>query len=646
MQTEIWLSASEAAVLCGLSKVAIFYKIKNGSLSTKTITANGGRQYRILLSSLPAEAQLKYFDVNKNELKIDHEPFDLSQIPDYNRPIYTKRKTILRASEGLRGKRLDEWIKDWNLNQPADYKTSRSDVYWIRDQYVQHGDWGLAGKYGNRLRGWSTPDEYQEDFDSLMLDMNRRSAEDCYLTVKGKALMGGVEIPGISAFINRYNKTHPESYRDLRRYGYQYWNRNWSNYVDRDYSDLHAGEVWVSDHHQLDMAIKLSSGKMCRPWITVWKDFKTGRWLGWYLHPASPNTDHILHCFYITAVKHGIPLAVYIDNGKDYRSISFSGGRKLTNNVKLEVDEKRVRSLCQSLNIDPIFAKPYGAQSKSIERDFKHVKERYSKKFDLYTGGNTKERPENFMQLFDSSRVHDLAMVQQQFDMFIEEIFNEFPSYGKVTQGRSRNQAWHEELAVNNPLRMVHQDEMKLFAMAVSRPAPIGRQGITLSRREGLYYYAIWMEGMKDSKIEAYMRRDPNNYGIAWVFNASNDEYLGKAELRSLTAHAWAKDGVQKEQLSKVLETKKVAENITKMLAGNIKNRFTPEEEFELQAFAIKEMNKNTKLPTPKESKLYVLSQMAEAVRREKLRTGTDDLDLKPLNNRNRVEDEYAGWEE
>ena len=124
----------------------------------------------------------------------------------------------------------------------------------------------------------------------------------------------------------------------MARNGMSYFNHALNRYIDRDYSNINCGEVWVSDHAQIDIACFAPDGKVVFPWVTAWRDYKSGKWLGWLLQCGSPNSDRIFQAFYYAAEEFGLPKDVIIDNGKDYRSKDFAGGRP--NAIKVETNPK------------------------------------------------------------------------------------------------------------------------------------------------------------------------------------------------------------------------------------------------------------------------------------------------------------------
>ena len=61
LKNEIWLTVKEAANLLGTTKRAIQKKIKSGHFVIREVWGNGGKRYEIALSSLPVEAQARYW---------------------------------------------------------------------------------------------------------------------------------------------------------------------------------------------------------------------------------------------------------------------------------------------------------------------------------------------------------------------------------------------------------------------------------------------------------------------------------------------------------------------------------------------------------------------------------------------------------
>ena len=250
---------------------------------------------------------------------------------------------------------------------------------------------------------------------------------------------------------------------------------------------------------------------------------------------------------------------IYIDNGKDYRSNDFAGGRK---NVKVTIDETKTNSMIGLLGIDVKFAKPYRAQSKTIEREFLTNKIVMSKHLVGYRGGNVVERPEILAEEIKKGKIMDFRDFEEFFNTYLINVLNKLPrKNSKKLNGLSPDQAWNEQV---KSIKKVSPDALKLFCMRSSRVVSIGRNGVRDSQLK-VTYWEDWMAGCKGTKV--YIRRDIKAYQEAWVFNASNDEFIGRAELVQAVP-AIATTVVEKQQLKDALSKSK---NYEKHMKASIK---------------------------------------------------------------------------
>jgi hypothetical protein len=242
----------------------------------------------------------------------------------------------------------------------------------------------------------------------------------------------------------------------------------------------------------------------------------------------APNSDDIFLAFYRAANKYGIPKSIYIDNGKDYRSKDFSGGRRKHN---VSVDERNVRSLTGVLGIETTFSWPYNGQSKSIaERCFRTNKDTLSVMAAGYRGGNVVERPECLNDQIKKGRIEKFSDFVGIFDKFITDVINR----SVITTGHRKDMSPEHIFATEHPIacerklvKSVTTEALKLFCCRTSGDLSVSRRGIKDSAL-GIDYYADWMEPLKGSR-KVYMRRDPKAYQEGWVFDSATNEFIGKA---------------------------------------------------------------------------------------------------------------------
>ena len=151
-----------------------------------------------------------------------------------------------------------------------------------------------------------------------------------------------------------------------------------------------------------------------------------------------------------------------IDNGKDYRSKDFAGGRKF----KIEADQFETTCMLSELNIRANFALPYNAQTKPIERDFLKIKELLSKHCVGYRGGNVVERPEKLAKEIKAGKIIPFNEFKEVFDDFVINVLNKRSSQGKNLKGLSPDELFNQEFKEKIT---VSSDALKLFCTRTSK---------------------------------------------------------------------------------------------------------------------------------------------------------------------------------
>jgi len=216
------------------------------------------------------------------------------------------------------------------------------------------------------------------------------------------------QVPSEDTVLRRLKQV-PEADRVEQRQGKDAREDGYDPYMIRQYGqDFAADDQWQSDHHQLDITaiddLPGGDGQPARLWLTTWLDVRSRFVVAWRLS-RGPNSIVVMASFCDAVLAHGIPRGIYIDNGKDYRSKRFAGGRA----PKDPLDDPgpaqtHVRSICEQLGVVPRFALPYGARSKLIEPWHGHwICNEFSKAFPSYTGNNPQNKPEGLNDL-----LHDL----------------------------------------------------------------------------------------------------------------------------------------------------------------------------------------------------------------------------------------------
>lgn len=577
-KTNIWIDIKTAAGVIGLSEQTLKKQCRAGKFVFKIVKRGKYANYFVLLKSLPIFAQDKYFGENFSDIKY-------SEVPNWAKQQAEKYLEILENSDGLKGNDLKQFIEEWNeSNEPTSY----SSVIKMRRRYFRYGLNGLLSKHGQHLRGSSVKDDYFEYYKTLYLVEGAPSLRTCWDLTLGYAIRefnaDKETFPSFMAFKRRLDKEIPKQGIYLARYGQSAWNRKYGGYIDRDYSNITCNEVWVSDHAQIDVACFDSDGKVVFPWVTVWRDYKSGKWLGWVLQTKNPNSDFIFQSFYYAAQKFGLPKDVIIDNGKDYRSKDFAGGRS---NFKVDISKGQTSAMLKELNVKVHFALPYNAQTKPVERDFLKIKELLSKHCVGYRGGNVVERPEKLANEIKSGKIMQFEDFKKIFDDFILNVLNKKPSNGKNLNGICPDELFYNEYTEKITPSC---DALKLFCMRTSRNFTIGRNGIQ-DRQLGITYWADWM--ITRTGLKVYLRRDVQDYKEAWAFRADNDEFVGTVKAVKAVAALHA-DKVSKEEFKEALSIKKRNLKITKAYIKQARE-IPFEEQYKNYKAAYDSTNKNYK---------------------------------------------------
>lgn len=584
MQKEIWLTIEDVCSLTNEIKETVRRKCKSGKYQSTSVMQGHNRVYSILLSSLPQKAQDVYLQLNSNEddeiERITKNSEEYAKAPLWTRKQADKYLQLMSQTKYMTYKETVEYLKRLKETN-SDLAVSYVALFKAKRNYENFGIAGILSKKGqNREHTMPMDKIYLDYFKSLYLKEGGPSASYCWRATLGYAMANGVNIENFPTYktFERYVKREvPEQAIYYARKGEAAWNKKYAMYVSRDYSKLKAGSCWVSDHAQIDVAVSFN-GNTCFPWVTVFRDVKTSKWLGWFLHAESPNSDHIFQAFYYGVTRFGIPNDVYLDNGKDYRCKDFAGGRDQT--VKV-LHTPKENSLISNLGISVHFALPYNAQTKPVERDFLKVKEFLSKGCVGYRGGKVTERPEKLKKEVKENKILEFSEFKTIFDDFIENVLNKTPSKGKALKGRCPDEAWAEEFAVK---KIISKDALKLFCMRTSKPVKIGRNGIKDSQL-GVEYWDEWMSAEKGRKV--FIRRDVNAYQEAWVFDAKTEEYLGKGNIFLETSFL-AKTNIEKSQLQQVMAAKKKEKKFMRSYVEALQS-ITEQEKFERTKLTLKQ---------------------------------------------------------
>lgn len=573
MSGKYLLTVKEAAELLAIGERAVRKNAMAGRYGELAFVdgARGGKSGRmtmIRLAALPEAVQSAYL----RQHNIIEEP---------ERPVasvYDRADADARAAANERYRTLKEYeayiatpgkrteltrafLRDWNAAHP-DAQLSQSTLYNWQAKHRADGLSGLLPQYGKRKGERRIDAPAWEFFQVQYLQQSRPSVGDCYILLARKAKIEGWTIPSRATIARMVKEDIPEAVRTLRRFGDKKYMDDIQTFTRRDPESIRAGEVFVGDHHILDVFINVGTiekPKWARPWMTAWLDMRSRKFVGWTVN-LSPCTDEIIEAFANAALDPaiGLPRHIYIDNGRDYCSAKFAGrghrGNPLTEEDKeaLIAEGKMARSLMDRLDIKTHWAIVENARAKVIERAFKEVVERFSKAFPLYCGRNQDERPDVLEERMKNPKKYamNLAEFRVIFDDWIRTVFNKTVSQGVGRAGECPDETY---MRTRLPVRTADADVMRLYFMRSTNPFRIGRNGITFRKSE---YYHPDMALLKGKRVYVrYRDEDPEHI---WLYD-TDDRYLGEAErISALPAIAASAEELDAEQARKARERKAV----------------------------------------------------------------------------------------
>jgi len=526
----MWLSYKEAEQQLGVTKKTLVRRIKAGVCRAKKVEIKTGLKTYIYIEdekTLPFNSSR--IEASTEKLKSNLET--LANIDKDQRDYVFDWITIFDDTKGLSKKQIEAYLATYKP-KGKNVKLSLSTYYDKLSSCKKYGIEGIVVKRGKKPGESIITDEAYNIFKSLYLVEAGSSAEDCVQTTYGILKNKGVAVswdtfPSTKSFLRKVRSDIGQAYIDYARKGENYFKRNYEYYIARDWSCIAAGEWWVADHHQLDVICFDNEGHPVRPWVTAWMDLRTNKMLCAYLHVDAPNSDHIFMSFAWCVEKYGLPVGVYLDNGKDYRSLDLNGNPKRYKYWQ-EESEHYTHSLYNLIDVKMIFAREYNSQAKTIEPRFKGVIKMFSQHMIGYTASDVVKRPEHLNNDIKTCKIMDFKELEEVWKYFTENVFNTQPSKGALLQGLSPDAAWAKFRMKN--IRTLTKDSMKILYMR-GKSTSITRNGIqdTIDGVK-LTYWSDKFYNMKSHRV--YVRRDIRAFQMAYVFDAKTKKFICTAQLK------------------------------------------------------------------------------------------------------------------
>lgn len=472
----LWLTTQNVAELCGIDERTVQRKVKLGEFRSKEVLNDKNlKTYLIDITSLPPEIQIKYLDKasgshdfedengvssdadlatyrekygekGMQELLFRYEVVQEALHIDVTKQVTEYRKNLAKT-KGIAFRTLHNWIKAYEQNglaglmRKANSKKGKSTTFCL-DAEMRMKRYYLSPTKRSKTRSYE-----------LMVkdakEIGERACENCIfrkgskqrekLETQGYVIevckeeeKNGLKYSDSAKTASRILKAIPSEIEDYARKGKKYWEAHYMQKADRKKPDM-ANECWFGDHYQFNAFVIDKDGNVARPWLTAWYDIATGCMVGWCIS-MQPNSRTIAEAL-IYGIQEkkdfpfwGVPKIVYTDNGKDYRSHVFEGGKivekKLGKAIEYNIETE---GLLKQLRIGNIHAKAYHGWVKPIERFFGTFSDRYVREIPGWCGSNKDERPEGFEKILKKLiREEKLWTLDELRDWFIDTVLHEY----------------------------------------------------------------------------------------------------------------------------------------------------------------------------------------------------------------------------
>ena len=232
-------------------------------------------------------------------------------------------------------------------------------------------------------------DEEIKIFMGLLLHPNRICIGKAIALTKYKLKEQGQSFIPADITFRRYAKWFKDNNYDkwvLARDGEKALSDKVEPYIKRDASLLDVGDILVADGHKLAFqVINPFTGKPCRATLVGFLDWKSTALVGYEIM-LEENTQCIASALRNSIINLDmIPKIVYQDNGRAFRAKYFTDEKGF--------GELGFYGLYAKLGIETVFARPYNARSKVIERFFKEFQEGFEKLMPSYVGSSIINKP-------------------------------------------------------------------------------------------------------------------------------------------------------------------------------------------------------------------------------------------------------------
>lgn len=559
-----YLTVKEVAELKGCSERYIQNCISKGKFEAikEVCEQNNCMQYKIPVSALPENLQMKYYGRVKNEAQLclpKVQEDETSPKIKHTRSKIKKEFGQFSADERELITFWTELIREWRIRRKEYESIAEGDMCFIAEtkrlrkaylaehnislsrdilyrKYKAYKENDLQGLTENR-GGWnkgvtSIPTQVLECFTSLYLGEEQLPVADCYRLTHvwvDKYYPEYLPFMASDRTFRRQTEKIPPSVVKFFRYGEKACIDDCLPYIERLYDDIEANDVWVADNHTLDFITRTDDGeKTHRLYVTGILDAKTEVLVGWNI-TETPNSHSTVMALRHAIQRCGVPKILYVDNGREFLTWDIGGKGHRTRKKQADVD--RPPTILDLLGIEMRNAIPKNGRAKPIERMFLTLKNTISRCVSTFTGGNIIERPESLKYQLKHGFVPYDWQIREKLDTLFDGQYNasEYGGCVKQFKGLSRAEAWCRSIQ-RRTLRMCDESTLNLLLMRHTGYQKVKENGVYITISGEKLWYNSGEDSWRWVGKEVYVRYDPADLEYVRIYD-KEDTYIGSWQM-------------------------------------------------------------------------------------------------------------------
>lgn len=399
---DYWITTKALAQIKGISERAVRKAISKN----KYVIRKCSKSYEILVTSLEENVRKKVTSIKEKSVQL--QPINYV-VPEGQKKLALAKYDLIKKWDEFRLNKKNktvagkDFLEAYNngciCNDLSDTvgKVAIGTIYeWHKKLRTYNDDWHcLINNYtfGEKTKKSILSEEEKSELLKNLLHPNQLNIGKAIKYTKMALTQRGFKSLCCDLtyrrFANNYKNEHYNIWVEARE-GNKALHDKVLPYITRDVSKLEVGDVIVGDGHRLSFFVKNPyTGNPVRPTLIAYQDWKSGGFVGFEIM-LEENTQCIASALRNSIINLGkVPKFVYQDNGKAFKSKYFI--------------ENGISGLFTNLGIQPIYAKPYNAKAKPIERLFIELQDSFEVMLPSYTGTSIVKKP---AQLKRNEKLH------------------------------------------------------------------------------------------------------------------------------------------------------------------------------------------------------------------------------------------------